>query len=86
MLRLVLALAVLAFTSAASAQEKGVAPKDGPSNFDRTHSTIDRTMNTGNDRSPLGTASGERTGLGGQQGGGNARGTQNDNAIRQRNQ
>ncbi|MDP2377336.1 hypothetical protein [Reyranella sp.] len=85
--RLILALAVLSFTSAVSAQEKGIAPKDGPSNFDRTHRTIDRTMNTGNDRSPpLGSAPRERTGLGGQQGGGNAHGTQNDNAIRQRNQ
>jgi len=87
MLRLVLALAVLSFTSAVSAQEKGVAPKEGPSNFDRTHTTIDRTMNTGNDRSPpLGSGPGERTGLGGRAGGGNAPGTPNDNAIRQRNQ
>jgi hypothetical protein len=85
MLRLVLALAVLSFTSAVSAQEKGVAPKDGPSNFDRTHSTIDRTMSTGNDRSPLGTAPGERTGLGGRTGGGNAPGSANDRAIRERN-
>lgn len=87
MLRLILALAVLSFTSTVFAQEKGIAPKDGPSNFDRTHRAIDRTMNTGNDRSPpLGTGPGERTGLGGAAGGGNAPGSANDRAIRERHQ
>ncbi len=65
--------------------EQGVAPKDAPSNFDRTHDAIDKSMGTGNDRSPpLGEGPGERTGLGGGRGGGNEPGGVNDREMKER--
>jgi hypothetical protein len=86
MIRLFLALTFVSLASTASAQ-RDVSPKEGPSNFDRTHRTIDKHMNTGNDRSPpLGEGRGERTGIGGGDGGGAGRGTENHKEIGKRNQ
>ena len=76
-------------TCSAFAQGRGVAGRDAPSNFDRTHGAIDRAMQTGNDRSPpLGQGRGEQTGIGGSTnfGGGHALGSQSGQAINQRNQ
>jgi hypothetical protein len=71
-------LAVTAVTGGAAhaaGDNDGIADRNAPSNFDRTHQAIDRTMNTGNDRSPpLGQGKGERSGLGGLGGGADPRG------------
>lgn len=80
----------MAFVSAnqAFAQGRDIAPRDGASNFDRTHRVIEERMQGGrNDRSPpLGQGPGERTGIGGAHGGGNQPGGPNQGAINQRNQ
>jgi len=82
MLKLATILAALgALCSSAWAQAE---PDQNTSLFTRNSAAIDRTMNTGNDRTPpLGQAPGEQTGLGGSVnfGGGAAPGTQNAGAI-----
>lgn len=71
-------------TVLAEDDDPGVAGRDAPSNFDRTHDAIDRTMNTGNDRAPLGSQPRERSGLGGAPGGGNDPNGANGGAINTR--
>jgi len=87
-LRLGLVLLAASMASGAFAQgKKDIAPRDAPSNFDRTHRAIDKTMQTGNDRSPpLGSGPGERPGLGGAPGGGAGPRTQNIQEIQKRHQ
>lgn len=86
-MRLFLTLVITSLPVVAMAQGGGVADKNAPSNFDRTHSTIDRVMQTGNDRSPpLGNAPGERTGIGGRGGSNGDDNSQTKPATQTRNQ